>query len=115
MAMSSRLLRWEPSDNAAAAPRLHRIYFDQTRRLYDGKGKVVDSWTATHFVQVKPKAKHFGQGGVAEYVIDTCYGADDLAWMKKQYGMKPIDVQRAGELSQGNVRLASWPIKIDRA
>ena len=70
-------------------------YFDQTRQLYDGKGKVVDSWTATHFVQVKPKAKHFGQCGVAEYVIDTCYSADDLAWMKKQYGMRPIDVQRA--------------------
>jgi hypothetical protein len=49
----------------------------------------------THFVRVKPKAKHFGQCGVAEYVIDTCYSADDLAWMKQQYGMKPIDVQRA--------------------
>ena len=43
-------------------------YFERTQQLYDGKGKVVDSWTATHFVQVKPKAKHFGQCGVAEYV-----------------------------------------------
>jgi|GEM_PF-2309148 len=69
-------------------------YFDQTQKLYDGRGKVVDSWTATHFVRVKPKARHFGECGVAEYVIDTCYSADDLAWMKKQYGMRPIDVQR---------------------
>jgi hypothetical protein len=69
-------------------------YFDQTQKLYDGRGKVVDSWTATHFVRVKPKARHFGECGVAEYVIDTCYSADDLSWMKKQYGMRPIDVQR---------------------
>ena len=26
-------------------------YFDQTQKLYDGKGKVVDSWTSTHFVR----------------------------------------------------------------
>src|ERR1700687_5920017 len=69
-------------------------YFDQTQKLYAGHGKVVDSWTATHFVRVKPKARHFGECGVAEYVIDTCYSADDLAWMKRQYGMRPIDVQR---------------------
>src|ERR1700731_3351578 len=69
-------------------------YFDQTQKLYDGRGKVVDSWTSTHFVRVKPKARHFGECGVAEYVIDTCYSADDLSWMKKQYGMRPIDVQR---------------------
>jgi hypothetical protein len=77
-------------------------YFEQTQKLYDGKGKIGDSWTSTHFVRVKPKArrfghwpppKHFGQE-VAEYVIDTCYGADDLAWLKK-CGMRPIDVQRA--------------------
>ena len=69
-------------------------YFDQTQKLYDGRGKVVDSWTATHFARVKPKARHFGECGVAEYVIDTCYSTDDLSWMKKQYGMRPIDVQR---------------------
>ena len=70
-------------------------YFDQTQKLYAAGGKkVISSWTSTHFVQVKPKAKHFGNCGVAEYVIDTCYSADDLARMKKQYGMKPKDVQR---------------------
>ena len=70
-------------------------YFDQTQKLYAAGGKkVISSWTSTHFVQVKPKAKHFGNCGVAEYVIDTCYSAENLSWMKKQYGMKPKDVQR---------------------
>jgi hypothetical protein len=70
-------------------------YFDQSQKPYAAGGKkVISTWTSTHFVRVKPKAKHFGNCGVAEYVIDTCYSADDLAWMKKQYGMKPKDVQR---------------------
>jgi hypothetical protein len=45
------------------------------------------------FVKVKPVAKEFGSSGVAEYVIDTGYSADDLAYLKRA-GMRPIDVQR---------------------
>jgi hypothetical protein len=63
-------------------------YFDQTTKGTDY------SYTTTHFVRVKPKAKHFGNCGVAEYVIDTCYSADDLAWFKERCGLRPIDVQR---------------------
>src|SRR6202521_6066059 len=56
-------------------------YFDQTTKGTDY------SYTTTHFVRVKPKAKHFGNCGVAEYVIDTCYSADDLAWFKERCGL----------------------------
>ena len=70
-------------------------YFDRTEKLCDARGKVIDTWTSTHFVRVKPKARHFGNCGVAEYVIDTGYSAQDLAWLKERYGLKPIDVQRA--------------------
>jgi hypothetical protein len=44
-------------------------------------------------VAVKPVAQEFGGSGVAEYVIDTDYSADDLAFFKR-VGMRPIDVQR---------------------
>jgi hypothetical protein len=45
-------------------------------------------------VQVKPVARHFGNCGIAEYVIADGYTADDLAWLKQRCGMKPEDVQR---------------------
>ena len=50
-----------------------------------------DSWRT--FAKVKPVAKEFGNSGVGEYVLDTCYGADDLAYFKRA-GMRPIDIQR---------------------
>src|SRR5665213_451030 len=50
-----------------------------------------DSWRT--FAKVKPVAREFGQCGVGEYVLDTCYGADDLAYFKRA-GMQPIDIQR---------------------
>jgi hypothetical protein len=53
-----------------------------------------DPYTSTHFVKVKPTGKHFGNCGVAEYVIDGCYTADDLVWLKQRCGLKPIDIQR---------------------
>jgi len=44
-------------------------------------------------VQVKPVARHFGNCGVAEYVIDSIYDARDLEYLKR-CRMKPEDVQR---------------------
>ena len=38
-------------------------------------------------------AREFGGSGAAEYVIDPCYSAKDLEWLKR-CGMQPIDVQR---------------------
>ncbi|HVB18113.1 MAG TPA: hypothetical protein VNF04_16375, partial [Stellaceae bacterium] len=69
-------------------------YFEQTQQMKDDKGKIVDTWTSTHFVKVKPTGKHFGNCGVAEYVIDTCYDAQGLEWLKR-CGLQPIDTQRA--------------------
>jgi hypothetical protein len=57
-------------------------------------GRIIDRWTSTHSVQVKPVARHFGNCGVAEYVIADDYTADDLAWLKQRYGMKPEHVHR---------------------
>ena len=50
-------------------------------------------WTSIHSVQVKPVARHFGNCGIAEYVIDSIYDARDLEYLKR-CGMKPGDVQR---------------------
>jgi hypothetical protein len=50
-----------------------------------------DNWRT--FAKVKPVAREFGQCGVGEYVLDTGYGADDLAYFKRA-GMQPIDIQR---------------------
>jgi len=69
-------------------------YFDQKNQVKDQKGKLVDTYTSTHFVKVKPTGKHFGGCGVVEYVIDDCYTADDLAWLKQRCGLQPIDIQR---------------------
>ena len=44
-------------------------------------------------MQVKPVARHFGNCGVAEYVIDSIYDARDLEYLER-CGMKPEDVQR---------------------
>ena len=71
-------------------------YFEQETCLYDGPGpnaKVTDRWTSTHSVQVKPVARHFGNCGVAEYVIADGYDTRDLEYLKR-CGMKPEDVQR---------------------
>ncbi len=38
-------------------------------------------------------AREFGGSGLAQYVIDTHYSADDLAFYKR-VGMRPIDIQR---------------------
>jgi hypothetical protein len=48
---------------------------------------------ATHSVQVKPVARHFGNCGVAEYVIADVYDTRDLEYLKR-CGMKPENVQR---------------------
>ena len=44
-------------------------YFEQEQVCTDATGKVIDRWVSTHSVQVKPMARHFGNCGVAEYVI----------------------------------------------
>ena len=56
-------------------------------------GQIIDRWTSVHSVQVKPVARHFGNCGVAEYVIADEYDARDLEYLKR-VGMKPEDVQR---------------------
>jgi hypothetical protein len=43
--------------------------------------------------KVKPVARHFGNCGVAEYVIADIYDTRDLEYLKR-CGMKPEDVQR---------------------
>jgi hypothetical protein len=74
-------------------------YFEQEQICKDGDprsktyGQVIDRWTSTHSVQVKPVARHFGNCGVAEYVIDSIYNARDLEYLKR-CGMKPEDIQR---------------------
>lgn len=46
------------------------------------------------FVHVKPAGRHFGNHGVAEYVIDEAYhDAESLAFLKRM-GLQPVDVQR---------------------
>jgi hypothetical protein len=74
-------------------------YFLQEQICKDGDprsktyGQVIDRWTSTHSVQVKPVARHFGNCGVAEYVIADVYDMRDLEYLKR-CGMKPEDVQR---------------------
>jgi hypothetical protein len=68
-------------------------YFEQEQVCKDGKDKVIDRWMSTHSVQVKPVAWHFGNCGVAEYVIADGYSARDLEYLKR-CGMKREDVQR---------------------
>jgi len=74
-------------------------YFEHEQICKDGDprsetyGQVIDRWTSTHSVQVKPVARHFGNCGVAEYVIADIYDTRDLEYLKR-CGMKPEDVQR---------------------
>ena len=74
-------------------------YFEQEQICKDGDprsktyGQVIDRWTSTHSVWVKPVARHFGNCGLAEYVIADGYDARDLEYLKR-CGMKPEDVQR---------------------
>jgi hypothetical protein len=74
-------------------------YFEQEQICKDGDprsknyGQVIDRWTTTHSVQVKPVARHFGNCGIAEYVIADVYDTRDLEYLKR-CGLKPEDVQR---------------------
>ena len=62
-------------------------YFEQEQICKDGDprsktyGQVIDRWTSTHSVQVKPMARHFGNCAVAEYVIDSIYDVRDLEYL----------------------------------
>jgi hypothetical protein len=78
-------------------------------------GQIIDRWTTTERVRVQPVAREFGDSGVAEYVIDPSYSANDLEWLKR-CGMRPIDVQRPprtgdwhgirpAEIAEGETRL----------
>jgi hypothetical protein len=75
-------------------------YFEHEQICTDGDprsktyGQIIDRWTSTHSVLVKPVARHFGNCGVAEYVIADGYDARDLEWLKR-CGMRPEYVQRA--------------------
>jgi hypothetical protein len=77
-------------------------YFEQEQICKDVTGKVVDHWTSVHSVQVKPVARHFGNCGVADYVIADGHTAKDLEWLKQRCCMKPEDVQRPP-------RSGDWP------
>jgi hypothetical protein len=74
-------------------------YFEQEQVCTDGDpqsktyGQILDRWTRVHSVQVKPVGRHFGNCGVAEYVIADGYTANDLEYLKR-CGMRPQDVQR---------------------
>lgn len=101
---------------------VHNVrYFEQTQSCKDGNpksptyGQVISTWTHVDHVKVKPIARHFGDCGVAEYVIDPCYTAKDLEWLKGQ-GMRPQDVMRPprtgdwhglldGEIAEGQRRV----------
>jgi hypothetical protein len=63
-------------------------YFEQEQICKDASGKVLDRWTSIHSVQVKPVARHFGNCGIAEYVIAGEYDARDLEYLKR-CGMRP--------------------------
>lgn len=91
-------------------------YFTQTQHMKDGRtGKIVDTWTSTHSVQVRALAREFGGSGVAEYVIDPSYEASDLEYLKR-CGLDPKDVMRPprsgdwhgfldSEIAEGNARV----------
>jgi hypothetical protein len=68
-------------------------YFEQEQIMTDNTGKILDRWTSVHSTQVKPVARHFGNCGVAEYVIADGYTERDFEYFKR-CGMKPEDVQR---------------------
>ena len=68
-------------------------YFEHEQVCKDATGKVLDTWTSVHSVQVRPLARSYGNIGVAEYVISPDYAEEDLAFLKRM-GMQPKDVMR---------------------
>src|SRR5205085_496193 len=74
-------------------------YFEQVQECKDmvpgspTYGQITDRWTSTHWVNVRPLAREFGDSGVAEYVIDPGYSAKDLDYLKR-CGLNPQDVMR---------------------
>jgi hypothetical protein len=74
-------------------------YFEQEQVCTDGDrksptyGQVISRWTNTNWVTVRPLARQFGDIGVGEYVLDPCYKASDLEYLKR-LGMRPEDVMR---------------------
>jgi hypothetical protein len=68
-------------------------YFEHRQVCKDAQGKVIDTWTNLHSVQVRPLARSYGSSGVAEYVISPDYKEEDLVFLKRM-GMQPKDVMR---------------------
>ncbi|MGA7266039.1 MAG: hypothetical protein WA709_09700 [Stellaceae bacterium] len=64
-------------------------YFEHEQVCKDGDprsktyGQTIDRWTSTHSVLVKPVARHFGNCGVAEYVIADVYDTRDFEYLKR--------------------------------
>jgi hypothetical protein len=90
-------------------------YFEQEQVCTDAAGKVLDRWINVSSVRVKPVARHYGNCGIAEYVIADGYSQRDLEYLKRR-GMKPEDVMRPPrsgdwhgtrpeEISEGQKRL----------
>src|SRR6202022_4484251 len=67
-------------------------------------GQVLDRWTNTHSVLVKPVARHFGGCGVAEYVIADGYDVRDLEFLNRT-GMNPEDGRRGARSGDGHAFL----------
>jgi hypothetical protein len=87
-------------------------YFEQEQTCKDGDprsktyGQIIDRWVSTHSVQVKPVARHFGGCGVAEYVIDNIYDANDsrvleALWHETRGRSAPATLGRLARLSAG--------------
>ena len=96
-------------------------YFEQVSECKDmvpgsqAYGQIIDRWSSTHWVNVRPLAREFGDSGVAEYVIDPGYSAKDLEYLKR-CGLNPQDVMRPprsgdwhgfvdGQITQGQTRV----------
>lgn len=62
-------------------------YFEQEQIMKDNAGKILDRWTSIHSIQVKPVALHFGNCGVAEYVIADGYTERDAL---AELGIAPV-------------------------
>ena len=70
-------------------------YFDNEQKIKDGAtGRVVDTWTDTGMVSVRPLARTYGDSGIAEYVLSPEYSEEDLAWLKSRKHLRPQDVMR---------------------
>jgi hypothetical protein len=57
-------------------------------------GRVIDTWTGTGMVSVRPLARTYGGSGGAEYVRSQEYTEEYLARLKRHKGMRPQDVMR---------------------